>query len=65
MMQRLTVNYWLWLKAQLPHHGRRFVDDFRKQQMRLVASYYGVYEMNELEDRWSDVRKTINSVRNE
>ena len=30
------VNYWL--RAQLPHHGRRFVDEFRKQQMRLVVS---------------------------
>ena len=40
---------------QLPFHGRRFVDDFRKQQMRLAASYHGVYEATELEDRWSDV----------
>ena len=47
------VNYWL--RAQLPLHGRRFVDDFRKQQMRLVASYHGVYEATEIEDKWSDV----------
>merc|ERR1711907_490244 len=44
-----------WLRAQLPHHGRRFVDEFRKQQMRLVASYHGVYEAIEFDDRWSDV----------
>ena len=47
------VNYWL--RAQLPHHGRRFVDEFRKQQMRLVASYHGVYEAIEFDDKWSDV----------
>ena len=39
----------------MPHHGRRFVDEFRKQQMRLVASYHGVYEAIEFDDKWSDV----------
>ena len=47
------VDYWL--RVQLSHHGRRFVDDIRKQQMRLVASRHGVYEMTEFEDRRSDV----------
>ena len=31
------INYWL--RTQLPYHGNRFVDGFREQQMRLVASY--------------------------
>ena len=33
-----NVNYWL--RTQLPLHGNQFVDWFRGQQMRLVASYH-------------------------
>ena len=29
--------------------------NLKTQQMRLVASYHGVYEATEFEDRWSDV----------
>ena len=44
------VNYWL--RTQLPYHGSRFVDGFREQQMRLVASYHGVSEKAEIENNW-------------
>ena len=40
-----TFNFWL--RTQLPYHGNRFVDGFREQQMRLVASYHGIFEKAE------------------
>ena len=47
------VNYWL--RTQLPYHGNRFVDGFREQQMRLVASYHGVSDKSEVQSNWADV----------
>ena len=47
------VNYWL--RTQLPYHGNRFVDGFREQQMRLVASYHGVLDKSEVQSNWADV----------
>ena len=49
------VNYWQ--RTQLPYHGNRFVDNFREQQMRLVASYHGIFERVEVESRWPTVHE--------
>ena len=40
------VNYWL--RTQLPLHGSHFVDWFRGQHMRLLASYHGVCDNAEV-----------------
>ncbi len=39
----------------MPYHGNRFVDGFREQQMRLVASYHGISEKAEVENNWPTV----------
>ena len=35
------VNYWM--RAQYPARDMPFVDDFKEDQMKLVASYHGIY----------------------
>ena len=37
------VNYWL----RTQFHVMPFVEDFKEQESRLVASYHGIYDIND------------------
>ena len=36
------INYWM--RAQYPHHTTPFVNEFKDLQMKLLASYHGIYD---------------------
>ena len=36
------INYWL--RSQFPEDCKDFLDDFKKTQMKLIASYHGIYD---------------------
>ena len=36
------INYWM--RAQYPAHTAPFVNDFKEEQMKLLASYHGIYD---------------------
>ena len=36
-----------WMRAQYPVQATSFVDDFKEEQMKLVASYHGIYDAND------------------
>ena len=36
------INYWM--RAQYPAHTMPFVNDFKEVQMKLLASYHGIYD---------------------
>ena len=39
------INYWM--RAQYPAHTTPFVNDFKELQMKLLASYHGIYDDND------------------
>ena len=49
------VNYWL--RSQFPIHAKDFIDDFQSLQVKLLASYHGLYDESDLMRAWPRFRE--------
>ena len=41
------INYWL--RAQFPDDSKNFLDDFKRIQLSLIASYHGIYDQEKID----------------
>ena len=54
------INYWL--RSQFPEDCKDFLADFKKTQMRLIASYHGIYDQETFNDQlelFTDLYKRV------
>ena len=54
------INYWL--RAQFPDDSKQFLDDFKRTQTSLIASYHGYYDQKKIDDQqklFSDLYKRV------
>ena len=54
------INFWL--RAQFPDDSKQFLDDFKKTQVSLIASYHGYYDQKKIDDQpklFSDLYKRV------
>jgi len=49
------VNYWL--RSQFPILTKDFIADFQSLQVKLVASYHGLYDDSDLARAWLQIRE--------
>ena len=43
------INYWL--RNQFPEDSKDFLDEFKKTQTRLIASYHGIYDQETINNQ--------------
>ena len=54
------INYWL--RAQFPDDSKQFLEDFKKTQIALIASYHGYYDQERINSQpqvFSDLYKRV------
>ena len=54
------INFWL--RAQFPDDSKQFLDDFKRTQISLIASYHGYYDQKKIDDQpklFSDLYKRV------
>ena len=54
------INYWL--RVQFPDDSKMFLDDFKRTQISLIASYHGYYDQKKIDDQpklFSDLYKRV------
>ena len=49
------VNYWL--RSQFPIHTKGFISDFQILQIKLLASYHGLYDESDLAQAWPQIHE--------